>query len=177
LNIVESAMLIAIVSSTDYRGLNGTRDMETFKTKNPDFHDMLDWGFREVPFLKHVGVKLLDVGEGWCESEIVIEPHHLQQGGYIHAGVQSTMADHTAGGAATTLVAKDEFVLTLEFKLNLLRAARGNRLRCRARVLKPGSRFSVVESEVYVTGENGGETLTAKGMFTMAVLKFPGPTA
>ena len=150
--------------------------MTTFKTKNPNFRDMLDWGFKEVPFLNHVGIKLLDVGEGWCESEIVIEPHHLQQGGYIHAGVLSTMADHTAGGAATTLVAKDEFVLTLELKMNLLRAAKGRKLRCRAEVLKPGSRFSVLESEVYVTDENGSETLVAKGMFTMAVLKFPGTT-
>ncbi len=148
--------------------------METFKTKNPNFRDMLDWGFKEVPFLKYVGIKLLDVGEGWCESEVMIETHHLQQGGYIHAGVISTMADHTAGGAATTLVAKDEFVLTLEFKMNLLRAAKGKRLRCRSEVLKPGSRFSVVESEVYLIGENGSETLVAKGTFTMAVLKFPG---
>jgi uncharacterized protein (TIGR00369 family) len=151
--------------------------METFKTKNPDFLEMLDWGFREVPFLKHIGVNLLDVGEGWCESEITIEPHHLQQGGYIHAGVVSTMADHTAGGAATTLVAKDEFVLTLDFTMNLLRAAQGKRLRCRSQVLKPGSRFSVVESEVYVAGENGREVLVAKGTFTMAVLKFPGSTS
>ncbi len=151
--------------------------METFKTKNPAFRDMLDWGFREVPFLKYVGVKLLDVGEGWCESEVIIEPHHMQQGGYIHAGVQSTMADHTAGGAATTLVAKDEFVLTIDFTLNLLRAAQGKRLRCRAEVLKPGSKFSVVESQVYLAVEDGSETLVAKGTFTMAVLKFPGASA
>ena len=65
------------------------------------------------------------------------------------------MADHTAGGAATTLVAKDEFVLTLDFSVNLLRATQARRLRCRAQVLKPGSRFSVVESEVYATGEDG----------------------
>jgi uncharacterized protein (TIGR00369 family) len=148
--------------------------MESFKTKNPNFRDMLDWGFREVPFLKHVGVKLADVGEGWCESEVITQPHHLQQGGYIHAGVLSTMADHTAGGAATTLVAKDEFVLTLDFSVNLLRATQASRLRCRAQVLKPGSRFSVVESEVYAAGEDGKEVLAAKGTFTMAVLKFPG---
>lgn len=136
---------------------------------------MLDWGFREVPFLRHVGVRLVDVGERWCESEVVTEPHHLQQGGYIHAGVLSTMADHTAGGAATTLVGKDEFVLTLDFSINLLRATRAARLRCRAEVLKPGSRFTVVESEVFASDKDGGEVLAAKGTFTMAVLKFPGP--
>jgi uncharacterized protein (TIGR00369 family) len=146
--------------------------MESFKAKNPDFRDMLEWASREVRFLKHVGLNLLDVGEGWCESEITIVPHHLQHGGYVHAGVLSTMADCTAGGAATSLVARDEYVLTLEFKMNLLRAAQGKSLRCRAEVLKAGSRFSVVESEVYAADQRGGEVLVAKGTFTIAVLKY-----
>ncbi len=148
--------------------------METFKTRNPDFRAILERGFREAPFGNLVGMKLIDAGEGWCETEIEVKTHHLQHGGFIHAGVQSTMADHTSGGAATTLVAPDEHVLTLEFKMNLLRAARGKLLRCRSRVLKPGGRFSVVESEVYVSDEGPEETLISKGIFTMAVMKSTG---
>ena len=34
-------------------------------------------------------------------------------------------------------------LLTVEFKVNLLRAGKGETLRCKATVLKPGSRFSV----------------------------------
>ena len=66
----------------------------------------------------------------------------------MHAGVQATMADHTAGGAAATMIEPDHIVLTVEFKINLLRAAKGERLTCHSQVLKPGSRLIVVESEV-----------------------------
>jgi len=88
----------------------------------------------------------------------------------VHAGVLATVADHTAGAAGSTLLAADEYVLTAEFKINLLRAARGERLVCRAQVLKPGRILTVVESEVFsVTDE--APTLVAKASVTLAVLK------
>jgi len=58
-------------------------------------------------------------------------------------------------------------VLTVEFKINLLQAARGDRLICRAEVLKPGRRFSVVESEVFSV-DGGEERLVSKMTATMA---------
>lgn len=76
------------------------------------------------------------------------------------------MADHTAGCAAATLVRPNEMVLSAEFKINLLRPALGNRLRCRATVLKPGKTLIVAESEVYAVRE-GVEKLTAKATVTL----------
>jgi len=79
------------------------------------------------------------------------------------------MADHSAGGAAATLIGPDQFVLTVEFKINLLKTARGAALRCKATVLKPGSRLTVVESEVFC--ESGAEsTLVSKATATIAVV-------
>jgi uncharacterized protein (TIGR00369 family) len=87
----------------------------------------------------------------------------------VHAGVLSTLADHCAGAAATTQLQAGEFVVTAEFKINLLRGARGERLRCRAEVLKPGRRLAVVEAQVWV--ESGGTAeLVAKLNATMAVV-------
>ncbi len=140
------------------------------KTKNENFRSVIDAGFRASNFINELGITLKDCGPGWCETDLIVKDKHLQQNGLVHAGVQSTVADHTAGGAATTIVAENEYILTLEYKLNLLRAAAGSALFCRAEVIKPGNSFSVVESSVYSV--NGNEkTLVAKGTFTMAVQK------
>jgi uncharacterized protein (TIGR00369 family) len=125
--------------------------------------------FDQAPFVADLGIVLERIAPGECETSLRLERRHLQQDGFAHAGVQATLADHTAGAAAATLIGPSEFVLTVEFKINLLRPAHGERLRCRATVLKPGSRIDVVESEVWT--EDGGESkLVAKAMVTLAVL-------
>ncbi|HSA58624.1 MAG TPA: PaaI family thioesterase [bacterium] len=125
--------------------------------------------FSKAPFIRELGIRLKGLGSGWCESSLEIQPRHLQQDDVIHAGVMATMADHTAGGAAATLVKGGEIVLTIEFKINILRPARGRSLRCKAVVLRPGSRVTVAESEVF-SQEGEKEVLVAKAMVTLAVV-------
>ncbi len=125
--------------------------------------------FNAAPFVANLGIRLVSLGSGTCETKLVVEPRHLQQDGYVHAGVQATMADHTAGGAAATLIEPDHMILTAEFKINLLRAAKGERLTCRSKVLKPGSRLIVVESEVLCENE-GTSKLVSKTTATIAVV-------
>ncbi|MEY2921237.1 MAG: hypothetical protein RL261_2542 [Pseudomonadota bacterium] len=126
-------------------------------------------GFKEAPFIAHLGIELDDLGPGFCEASLALQPWHMQQTQVVHAGVLSTLADHCAGAAATTQLQAGEFVVTAEFKINLLRGARGERLRCRAEVLKPGRRLAVVEAQVWV--ESGGTAeLVAKLNATMAVV-------
>ncbi len=86
------------------------------------------------------------------------------------------MADHTAGAAAGTLIAVGQMVLTAEFKVNLLRPAKGESLFCRAEVLKPGKMLTVVESEVYAC-QSGEKKLVSKMTATMAVVGLHGSRA
>jgi uncharacterized protein (TIGR00369 family) len=116
-----------------------------------------------------VGYQLKDLGDGWCETTLAVQPKHMQQDTFIHAGVQATMADHTAGTASATLIKADEIVLTVEFKINLLRPAVGEALRCKATVLRAGKTLIVAESEVYAS-KSGDEKLCAKAMVTIAVV-------
>ena len=127
-------------------------------------HTELERVFNTALFGKHIGLELLDAGEGWCETQIVIQPHHHQQDGFIHAGVQATMADHSGGCAASTLLLEGQNVLTVEFKINLLRPAKGTHLRCRAQVLKAGRTLTIVESEVFT------DKLVSKATVTLAVV-------
>lgn len=123
--------------------------------------------FYAAPFVTDLGVELESVGEGVCVTSLKLDERHLQQDGFVHAGVHATIADHSAGVAAATLLRENRMVLSVEFKINLLRAARGNRLLCRSTVLKPGRRFAVVESEVFC-GADGVEKMVSKMTATIA---------
>jgi len=140
------------------------------KTQNPNFRQNVRRIFEAAPFLDNLGLELADLGPGWCESVLEVGTKHLQQDRYIHAGVQATLADHTAGGAAGTLVKENETVLTVEFKINLLRPAQGDRMRCRAAVLRAGKTIIVAESEVFAV-KDGAEKLAAKATVTLAVVQ------
>ena len=123
--------------------------------------------FAAAPFVADLGIELEAAGDGTCLTHLEIQPRHLQQDGFVHAGVQATLADHTAGAAASTVARPGHLVLTTEFKIHLLRPARGQRLECVATVLKPGRMLTVVESEVYCL--SGPERiLVSKAIASMA---------
>jgi uncharacterized protein (TIGR00369 family) len=124
--------------------------------------------FQSAAFVQDLGIEFIDAGEGWCETTLRIAPKHQQQNGYVHAGVSATLADHTAGGAALSLAAHGFGVLSIEFKINLLRPAIGESLRCRATVLKPGRSISFVEAEVFSISNQ--ELLVAKASVTLAIV-------
>lgn len=137
------------------------------------FHELpvqeIDRIFNSAPFVAKLGIRLVKLDPGACQTALEVEKWHLQQDGFVHAGVQATMADHTAGAAAATLLKPGQIVLTLEFKINLLRPARGSRLTCQSKVLKPGSRVTVVESEVFCESHDSAR-LVSKATASMAVV-------
>jgi uncharacterized protein (TIGR00369 family) len=132
-------------------------------------HSIFKELFRSAPFIVELGLKLESFGAGECVTSLNLEQRHLQQNGFVHTGVQATMADHTAGAAAGTLAEEGHHVMTVEFKISLLRAAKGEHLVCRAKVIKPGRKFSFVESEVFCMSL-GEERLVSKASATMAIL-------
>ena len=125
--------------------------------------------FAKANFIRELGVAITGVGEGWCETELKVTEQHRQQHGYVHAGVLATMADHTAGGACRSVSAERD-VITVEFKINFFRPATGERLRCRAQVLRTGKSIVVAEAEVF-SMEKAGEKLVAKLTETCAVIE------
>jgi uncharacterized protein (TIGR00369 family) len=132
--------------------------------------------FSMAPFIADLGAALDDFEPGRCVSSLTVAPRHTQMMGFVHAGVIATLADHTAGACAATLVGAGQGVLTSTFTLHLLRPAVGERLVCRATALRPGRTLTVVESEVFATTKDG-ERLVAKATVTLAIVAFPGALA
>lgn len=84
-----------------------------------------------------------------------------QQNGYLHAGVVTTIADSACGCAAFNLMPAGLGVLSVEFKANLLRPARGEWFVARAEVIKPGRTLSVVRGDVFAIDAKSGSELVA----------------
>ena len=121
-----------------------------------------------APFIGQLGIRFRDCGEGWCETSLEGTPELTQQDGFLHAGVLATMADHTASAAAATRMSEGQRVLSIEFKINLLRPASGRQVRCRADVLRHGRTISVVESDVFCLIDQG-EKRVARATVTLAI--------
>jgi len=117
-------------------------------------------------FIGYCGFEAEVIRRGYFQSRVKIEEHHRQQDGFIHAGVMAAMADHTAGYAAFTTVPEDYQILTIEFKVNFLRPAYGERLVCRSRIIREGLQIIIGESEVF-DQRAGEETLVAKALVTL----------
>ena len=138
--------------------------------RNPDYQTEINRVFRQAPFIAEIGLELVDVAPGHCRTRLDLNRRHQQQDGFVHAGVLTTVADHTAGTAGASLVAAGDYVLSADIKISLMRAARGTRLLCRARVLKSGRRLIFTESEVFCENEDQESELVAKVMVTLAVV-------
>lgn len=121
--------------------------------------------FDLAPFIQLIGYRLEDFGDGWVETSLIVEDRHRQQHGFVHAGVLTTMADHTAGGAASTQVEEGTSVLTAELGIQLLRPAAGDHLSCRAEVVKSGRSLIFTQADVRCDGSH-----VARLHATMAVV-------
>jgi uncharacterized protein (TIGR00369 family) len=117
-------------------------------------------------FIAECGFEAVKYQRGYLQSRLRVLNRHRQQDNYIHAGVIATMADHTAGYAAFSLVPEDHRILTIEFKINFLEPAYGHTLICKSRILREGGQFLVGESEVF-DQRNDGEALVAKAIVTL----------
>jgi uncharacterized protein (TIGR00369 family) len=116
-----------------------------------------------------IGAELVDVRPGYCAIALTPRPEISQQHGYVHAGIVGAIADTAGGYAGYTLFPEDSSVLTVEFKLNLLAPAAGDRLVAEAHVVKPGRTLAITRGEVHAETA-GRRTLIALIQQTLMVM-------
>jgi uncharacterized protein (TIGR00369 family) len=92
-----------------------------------------------------------------------------QQHGYVHAGVVGAIVDSAGGYAGFTLFPANASVLTVEFKLNLLAPASGDRLVAEGFVVKPGRTLAITRGEVHAE-HHGRRKLVAIMQQTLMVM-------
>jgi uncharacterized protein (TIGR00369 family) len=134
--------------------------------RNPSFAEEVRKSFAKQSIMQLIGAELTRLEPGVVEISLPYRRDLTQQDGYLHAGIITTIADSAAGYAAYSLMPAGAGVLSVEFKVNLLRPAQGEKFLARAEVIKPGKTLTVVRADVF--GIRGGErTLVATLLGTM----------
>jgi uncharacterized protein (TIGR00369 family) len=105
--------------------------------------------FARQRFMQWIGAVLERVEPGVVTIGLPFREELTQQDGYLHAGVITTIADSACGYAAYSLMPPGANVLSVEFKVNLLRPAQGESFLAEATVLKAGATLTVTRCDVY----------------------------
>jgi len=140
-----------------------------FKTLDPNYEQRVRGSFARQAAMALIGASMTRVAPGRCEIELPVREDLTQQHKFVHGGVVGMIADSAGGYAAFTLMPAGAGVLTVEFKINMLAPAKGERLIARGEVLKPGRTLSIVRADVWAV-EAGRETLIAAIQQTLMVM-------
>jgi uncharacterized protein (TIGR00369 family) len=121
-------------------------------------------------FTRLVGAEVVSVEPGVVVMALDRRPEVLQQAGLFHGGVLAYLVDNATTAAAGTMIDRaTRSVITAEYKINLVAPSIGDRLTCRAEVVKPGRLLTVVEAKV-TCRTDGAEKLVAVALATIANL-------
>jgi len=144
-------------------------DKHQFAAMDAEFEGRVRESFARQGLMKHFGAELAELGPGRAEIRVPFRMELTQQHGYFHAGVSGAIADSACGYAAYTLMPADSSVLTVEYKMNLLAPADGEKLVARARVLRSGKTLKICAADVSIQ-KNGAEIHCATMLATIMCL-------
>jgi uncharacterized protein (TIGR00369 family) len=143
----------------------------THPLSNPRFAEDIKQSFALQSIMRLIGAELSLLEPGIVEITLPYRADLAQQHGYLHAGIVTTIADSAAGYAAYSLMPAGAEVLSVEFKVNLLRPAQGKSFLARAEVIKPGRTLTVARADVFGVAESGERALVATMLATIICLQ------
>lgn len=123
--------------------------LEPFHPRDPGYAERVRASFDLQQAMGLIGARLAVVEPGYTEIHLPYKAEITQQHGFIHGGVVGMVADSAAGYAANTLTPADSSVLTVEYKLNLIAPADGERLVARGEVIRSGRTLIITKAEVF----------------------------
>jgi uncharacterized protein (TIGR00369 family) len=141
-----------------------------FQPRDADYERRVRDSFARQALMRTIGAELARIEPGRVEIALPFRADLTQQHGYLHAGVTSAIADSAGGYAGYSLFPAGSSVLTVEFKINLVAPAAGERFIALGEVVKPGRTLTICRLEVSAL-KGGQSTLIAVGQQTLICLE------
>ena len=136
---------------------------------NPDFAETVGASFNKQSAMRLIHATMPLIEHGRTEIHVPHWDGIEQQHGFVHGGVVGMIADSAAGYAAMTMVPANASVLTVEYKMNLVTPADGEKLIARGQVVRPGRTLIITKAEVFAV-KDGKENLCALMQQTIMVM-------
>ncbi|OSQ31456.1 PaaI family thioesterase [Thalassospira sp. MCCC 1A03138] len=146
--------------------------MAQFEPQNPNYDAEVRHRFSQQPYNLSIGAEVVDVKPGRVEIVVPSRADLIQHNGYFHGGLIAGLADIAGGFAGWSLVAEDQGMLTIEYKLNIVAPGMGDQLRAVGEVVSRGR--SIIVTRIDVFGMRNSESvLCATSLQTLKVMKLP----
>jgi uncharacterized protein (TIGR00369 family) len=140
---------------------------QTFTPADPDFDRRVRASFDRQAMMKTLGVAIASLEPGHIELVFSHRPEITQQHGFVHAGAVAAVLDSACGYAAFSLMPAEAAVLTVEFKVNLMRPADGDRYQVDGEVLRAGRTLTVCHASAKIEGESENLAIMTATLMTV----------
>jgi uncharacterized protein (TIGR00369 family) len=123
------------------------------------------------PLHAHFGLSMTEIYDGKVFVDVASKEQFLNAHGHIAGSIITAVIDSALLQAVRTRCAAEDFITTLELKVNFLAPAKGMRFRCEANLIRAGGSTGVANATV--TDANG--EVVAAGMGTLFIRRKPKP--
>ena len=123
-------------------------DRQAFVPANPEYARVVAESFDRQGMMRVLGARLGSIEPGHVEIELPFSDAVGQQQGMFHGGALGAIGDIAGGYAALSLMPAGSEVVTVEYKINFIRPAKGALVRASAEVLRAGKSITVCRIDV-----------------------------
>jgi uncharacterized protein (TIGR00369 family) len=144
--------------------------MAAASPRDPDWEARVRASFARQAFMRLIGAAIGGLAPGRCTLVMPMRADLTQQRGFLHGGVTAALADSAAGYAAYSLMPAGSTPLTVEYKINLMAPAVGERFLATGEVVRAGRTLTIVEAEVVAEADGAAKPI-ARVLATMMCME------
>jgi len=130
-------------------------------SSQPSFAEAIARSFAQQGLMQALGARLARIESGHVTIVVPYSDRVSQQHGLFHGAVIGAIGDSAGGYAALTQMPAGSEVVTVEYKVNFVRPAKGREMIADGTVLRSGKSITVGRVDVHVADEAGTRTLVA----------------
>ena len=110
------------------------------------------------PFAAFIGISIDEFSRGRVRCSVNLLDHHMNNGGRVHGGALTSLADTAAGAAVRTLRPEGMLTATTDLSISFIRPPTSDELTAIAEVIHAGKSLYRVEIGIFCSDKLAAKT-------------------